>query len=70
MKVLFIDGFYPETTLQICKLAKQHNLQVIFDGGSWKPGIEPLLNYVDIAICSENFIPPECIDYKDVYSLF
>jgi sugar/nucleoside kinase (ribokinase family) len=65
-EVLFIDGFYPETTLQICKLAKQHNLQVIFDGGSWKPGIEPLLNYVDIAICSENFIPPKCIDYNDV----
>jgi sugar/nucleoside kinase (ribokinase family) len=33
---------------------------VVFDGGSWKPGTDQLLNFVDIAICSADFFPPGC----------
>ena len=33
---------------------------MVFDGGSWKPGTELLLPFVDTAICSSDFRPPGC----------
>ena len=35
-------------------------IPVVLDGGSWKPGTDQLLNFVDIAICSADFLPPGC----------
>lgn len=55
---VFTDSFYPEIALPILRKAREKNLPVIFDGGSWKPQMDDLLPLVDIAICSNNFKPP------------
>jgi sugar/nucleoside kinase (ribokinase family) len=54
---ILIDGFYPELALPLVQLAKESNVPVVLDGGSWKEHLDQLLPYVDIAICSENFYP-------------
>jgi len=63
--LVFIDGFYPEVALPICKRAKDKKLTVVFDGGSWKSATETILPYIDIAICSEQFLPPGCNHFRD-----
>lgn len=55
---VFTDSFYPEIALPILQTAREKNLPVIFDGGSWKPQMADLLPLVDVAICSNNFYPP------------
>ena len=39
---------------------------MILDGGSWKPGTERLLENVDVAICSADFLPPGCSTSDEV----
>jgi sugar/nucleoside kinase (ribokinase family) len=39
---------------------------VVLDGGSWKAGTDRLLNCVDTAICSADFLPPGCAGEDDV----
>ena len=33
---------------------------MVLDGGSWKPGMEKYLKYIDYAVCSSDFYPPDC----------
>ncbi|MFA9391372.1 MAG: PfkB family carbohydrate kinase [Prolixibacteraceae bacterium] len=65
---IFIDGFYPELSLQLLPEAKMKHIPVIFDGGSWKKHLPQLLGFVDIAICSGNFHPPQCNTDDDTIS--
>lgn len=65
---IMIDGFYPEIALPLCQQAQQKKIPVILDGGSWKPQLSELLPYVNIAICSANFMPPDCSNIDDVFS--
>jgi len=58
--LVFTDGFYPEMAVPLCKKAKAAGIPVILDGGSWKPRMSEILQYVDFAICSNNFFPPNC----------
>jgi sugar/nucleoside kinase (ribokinase family) len=64
--MVLIDGFYPEVALQVCEKAKENNIPVVFDGGSWKSNTNNLLCFVDIALCSEDFLPPGCKNSSDV----
>lgn len=57
-EAVLLDGYYLPLAIQLAKVAKHNNIPVILDGGSWKQGLEFLLPYVDIAICSQNFTPP------------
>ena len=66
-EILMIDGFYPETAIKICMEAKQRQIPVVFDGGSWKPHLPELLALVDYAVCSNNFLPPLCNNTDDVF---
>jgi sugar/nucleoside kinase (ribokinase family) len=66
LDLVFIDGFYSEIALLVCKKAKEFNLMVVFDGGSWKSGTDEILQNVDFAICSEQFLPPCCNNYSEV----
>lgn len=66
-QIVMIDGFYPEFSLKCAKLAKSKNIPVVIDLGSWKPQFEELLHFVDFAICSEDFYPPNCVDNKHVF---
>ncbi|MGF7139252.1 PfkB family carbohydrate kinase [Roseimarinus sediminis] len=65
---IMIDGFYPEIALPLCQQAQQKKIPVILDGGSWKPQLSELLPYVNIAICSANFMPPACSNIDDAFS--
>jgi sugar/nucleoside kinase (ribokinase family) len=58
--VVLIDGHQMAVGYAIAQIAKNNNIPVVIDGGSWKPGFEELLPFVDYAICSANFYPPDC----------
>jgi sugar/nucleoside kinase (ribokinase family) len=48
--------------------AEAKNIPVAIDGGSWKPGFEKVLPFVDYAICSANFFPPNCHNAAEVFA--
>lgn len=50
------DGFYPELAIEIASLCRKSGIVTIMDGGSWKEKTEELLKYIDIAVCSNDFI--------------
>lgn len=58
--VVLIDGHQIAMGYAIAQIAKTNNIPVVMDGGSWKPGFENVLPFVDYAICSANFYPPGC----------
>ena len=63
--VLLIDGHYIDIAIEAAQIAKQKGIPVVIDAGSWKEGLDSLLPLVDIAICSERFMPPGCQDIND-----
>ncbi|MEA5518961.1 sugar kinase [Limnoraphis robusta] len=66
--IVLIDGHQMTVSEQIAKLAREQEITVVMDGGSWKPGLEKVLPYVDYAICSANFYPPDCQKSADVFA--
>ena len=66
--IVLIDGHQMEVGVAIAKLAKALNISVVLDGGSWKPGFERILPFVDYAICSANFYPPSCNSAAEVFA--
>lgn len=66
--IVLIDGHQMSVSKVIAKQAKANNIPVAIDGGSWKPGFEEVLPYVDYAICSANFSPPNCRDRKEIFA--
>ena len=66
--IVLIDGHQMELGCAIAKLAKAENIPVVIDGGSWKPGFDQLLPFVDYAICSANFYPPDCQNSQEVFA--
>jgi sugar/nucleoside kinase (ribokinase family) len=64
--VLLIDGHYMDACVAWARAARTAGVPVIFDGGSWKPGTEDLLEFVHTAICSASFKPPGCTTIADV----
>lgn len=66
--IILIDGHQLAVSLAIAQLAQTRNIPVVMDGGSWKPGLEKILPYIDYAICSANFYPPQCQTTNDVFN--
>ena len=66
--IVLIDGHQLEVSLAIAQAAQQQNIPVVLDGGSWKPGLEKILPFVDYAVCSANFLPPGCAAQAEVVS--
>ncbi|AFZ11065.1 PfkB domain protein [Crinalium epipsammum PCC 9333] len=64
--IVLIDGHQMEIGCAIAQIAQTKNIPVVLDGGSWKPGLEKLLPFVDYAICSANFYPPNCHQSEDL----
>ncbi|MBD2450192.1 sugar kinase [Nostoc sp. FACHB-152] len=58
--IVLIDGHQMAVSEAIAQTAKAQNIPVVIDGGSWKAGFEKILPFVDYAICSANFSPPDC----------
>ncbi len=65
-QIILLDGFYPEAFMELAIKSKEENVPVVLDCGSWKPQYKELLPFTDIAICSEDFIPPGCNNLDDV----
>lgn len=64
--IILIDGFHIETSIEI--ISRFNSVPIVLDGGSWKPNMDKLLEYIDIAICSENFLPPKAKNQDDVFN--
>ena len=66
--IVLIDGHQIAVSLAIAKLARNRQIPVVIDGGSWKPGLEKILPFADYVICSANFYPPQCRNVSDVFA--
>jgi len=66
--IVLIDGHQMTVSKEIAIAAKAKNIPVVIDGGSWKSGFEHILPYVDYAICSSNFSPPDCHQEAEVFT--
>ncbi|HLP87783.1 MAG TPA: sugar kinase [Nostocaceae cyanobacterium] len=66
--IVLIDGHQMAVGKTIAHQAKNQNIPVIIDGGSWKTGFEEILPFVDYAITSANFYPPDCHSQEEVFS--
>ncbi len=58
--IVLIDGHQMAVSAMIASQAKAQGIPIVMDGGSWKAGFETVLPFVDYAICSANFMPPNC----------
>jgi sugar/nucleoside kinase (ribokinase family) len=67
-ELLMLDGFYPEVAVALAREARNRQIPVVFDGGSWKAHLPDLLPYVDYAICSNDFHPPGCDSHEAVFA--
>ncbi|MEM8722275.1 MAG: sugar kinase [Cyanobacteria bacterium P01_G01_bin.39] len=65
--LVLIDGHQLETSLAIAKMVQSKRIPIVMDGGSWKPNLEIVLPFVDYAICSANFYPPQCKNSDQVF---
>ncbi len=66
-QILLVDGFYPEFSIECAQICKDQGIPVVSDCGSWKPQFNELFNYIDIAICSADFMPPSCTNNKELF---
>lgn len=65
-RILLVDGHSMEACQAWARAARSSGVPVVLDGGSWKAGSEELLEFVDTAICSADFLPPGCSGEDDV----
>lgn len=56
--VLLVDGHHLGAALVLARAARVCGVQVLLDGGSWKPGLGDLLALVDVAVLSADFRLP------------
>jgi sugar/nucleoside kinase (ribokinase family) len=64
--IAVFDGFYIDSAIPFARLCKSLGITTVFDGGSWKHKTEKLLKYIDIAICSDDFFPPNLSNYNEI----
>lgn len=64
--IVLVDGHYMQACHAWAAAAKAQGIPVVLDGGSWKDGTEELLESVHTAICSADFLPPECASIHDI----
>jgi sugar/nucleoside kinase (ribokinase family) len=57
--IVLVDGHHIALCIEAAKAARQQGVTVVLDGGSWKSGLEELIPFVDVAICSDDFVLPE-----------
>ncbi|HUI84551.1 MAG TPA: PfkB family carbohydrate kinase [Candidatus Binatia bacterium] len=66
VSVMQVDGHYMPLCIAAARLAHGHGIPVVLDSGSWKEGMDELLRFLDIVICSADFRPPGCRSEADV----
>ena len=68
VNIVLFDGHQIAASTKIAQLAKSKNIPIVLDGGSWKPGLEEILPFVEWAICSANFQPPDCDKSEQIFA--
>ncbi|XZN89172.1 MAG: PfkB family carbohydrate kinase [Microcoleus sp.] len=68
VNIVLIDGHQILASTHIAKIAKSQNIPMVLDGGSWKPGLDEILPFIEWAICSDNFHPPNCYNPEEVFA--
>jgi sugar/nucleoside kinase (ribokinase family) len=68
VSIVLIDGHQMAVGLAIAEQAKVKGIPIVVDGGSWKPGFEPVLALADYVIASANFWPPDCHTEEQVFA--
>ena len=66
--VVLVDGHLLDLCIDGARRAREAGIPVVADCGSWKSGCERMLPYVDIAICAEDFLPPDAENPVDVFA--
>jgi sugar/nucleoside kinase (ribokinase family) len=66
VSIVQVDGHYMRLCITAARLAHERGIPVVLDSGSWKEGMAELLQFIDVAICSDDYRPPGCRDCKDV----
>ncbi|WP_405976175.1 PfkB family carbohydrate kinase [Streptomyces sp. NBC_00988] len=56
--IVEFDGHHMELAVAAARSARALGRKTLFDGGSWKPGTQRLLPFIDVAVCSADFHPP------------
>ncbi|MEY9988514.1 sugar/nucleoside kinase (ribokinase family) [Streptomyces sp. V4I8] len=56
--IVQLDGHHMELATSIAQAARAAGRRTVLDAGSWKPGTEDLLRWIDVAVCSADFQPP------------
>jgi sugar/nucleoside kinase (ribokinase family) len=64
--IVLVDGHYMQACQAWAAAARTLGTPVVLDGGSWKEGTEELLKSVHTAICSADFLPPDCTSRSEV----
>lgn len=56
--VVLVDGHHPALALRAATYARERDVPLVLDGGSWKPVLDELIGAVDLAVCSADFRAP------------
>jgi len=68
VNIVLLDGHQIAASKEIAQLANSKNIPILLDGGSWKPGLEEILPFIEWAVCSDNFHPPNCYNSEQVFA--
>ena len=68
VNIVLLDGHQIAASKEIAQLAYSKNIPILLDGGSWKPGLEEILPFIEWAVCSDNFYPPNCYNSEQVFA--
>jgi sugar/nucleoside kinase (ribokinase family) len=68
VNIILFDGHQIPASQEIAQLAQSKNIPIVLDGGSWKPGLDKILPFVEWAVCSDNFHPPDCYNSEQVFA--
>ena len=55
---VLVDGHHLPVAVPLAAAARARGITVVADAGSWKPGLEELLEHVDVLVASAGFRPP------------
>ncbi|GHG99685.1 PfkB family carbohydrate kinase [Streptomyces lanatus] len=67
--IVQFDGHHMELATATAQAARSAGRLTVLDAGSWKPGTEILLEWIDVAVCSADFRPPGTRTATDVLRL-
>ena len=68
VNIVLLDGHQIAASKEIAQLAYSKKIPILLDGGSWKPGLEEILPFIEWAVCSDNFHPPNCYNSEQIFA--